>query len=366
MFSLFKRKSATEGETTFKQRVRDFWGWYAEVGPRFFQTIEAGECQNLITETSAHVDKLFPDFAWVFGTGAGGEGHSFTLSGEGVSHRQLLTRFWHSQAPRLDGWTFYPARQPGSIKGMEMEIGGQKFKPTEFWLVPTINEQSKKVHIIAWHPLFSVLGRKDCLSALFLFLDEVLGEYGTGQWIGEIKLGEEKMGDAIPLEELPAYIKKLEIEKGWKKLPPGETATGYQLKERHRELPRGDIITGTTMHPHLINEYLANDANLADPLAGTGADFVYVVFDAKMLPQGKQVQVRGEIEGILDKQLRSSSNGQLIGGAMVIENAYIDLLLFDGAESINTVRKVLVEQNLPAGTAIHYFAREKRGHRIVL
>ncbi len=68
------------------------------------------------------VNELSPGFAWVFGPGADGIGHSFTLSGEGVIHRQLLALQWLSRAPVINGWTFYAARQPGPISGHTIEI----------------------------------------------------------------------------------------------------------------------------------------------------------------------------------------------------------------------------------------------------
>ena len=76
MFSLFKRKAAASIEATFKTRVQRFWRWYTEVAPRFFQTIETGKDPNLAEEVSTKVDELIPGFAWVFGPGADGRGHS--------------------------------------------------------------------------------------------------------------------------------------------------------------------------------------------------------------------------------------------------------------------------------------------------
>src|SRR5579859_3884295 len=111
MFSLFKSKATEQKELTFKARVRDFWQWYSGVAPRFLKTIREGNCALLASEVSERTDRLYKGCAWVFGPGING-GESLTLSGEGVLHRQLLIQFWGSQVPSLDGWTFYPARQP--------------------------------------------------------------------------------------------------------------------------------------------------------------------------------------------------------------------------------------------------------------
>ena len=51
---------------------------------------------------------------------------------------------------------------------------------------------------------------------LFLFLDETLGEYGTQQWIGEIKVNNERLDQSMPLSELLEFTAQLEREKGWK------------------------------------------------------------------------------------------------------------------------------------------------------
>jgi len=123
MFGIFKRKKAGPGEITFKTRVELFWEWYAQVGPRFLETIEAGRCADLAGEVAGKVGELLPGFAWVFGPGANRVGHSFTLSGEGDFHRQLLTIHWQSQAPVLPGWTFYAARQAEGIAGKRIKFG---------------------------------------------------------------------------------------------------------------------------------------------------------------------------------------------------------------------------------------------------
>src|SRR4051812_3653372 len=83
MFSLFKKKSTRAPTTTFKTRVKIFWDWYALQAPRFYQTIEKGNCADLQDEVSEHVDRLLPGGAWEFDANPAGPGHAFTLTGEG-------------------------------------------------------------------------------------------------------------------------------------------------------------------------------------------------------------------------------------------------------------------------------------------
>lgn len=364
MLSLLKRKTI-EGPT-FKARVERFWSWYTEAAPRIYQAIEADRCQMLAKEISAKVKEVAPRFAWVFGPGANGRGHSFTLSGEGNPHQQLLTIYWLAQAPSLAGWTFYAARQPGSIRMLHMHTAGHKFNPLEFWVTPFPNRDKEKVDIKVWHPLFDKIPEEERWRVLFLFLDEVLGEYRTQQWIGEIKHDRTRLADSMPIEELNEFLTWVETEHGWKKYPPGEGYMVYRLNQQHDHFLRGDIAVGSTVHPRLINEYLKAEGNLEDPLKETGADYVFVAFDAAILPKGKQADARGEIEVFLDKWLKASASGRLLGGAWGRRNAYIDLLLFDGASSVKIVEDALRQKSLPQGTSINYFAKEKKASRVVL
>lgn len=366
MLSLFQRKSQPGTELTFKGRVRAFWDWYSQAAPRFYQVIESRDCPSLAEEVSTTVGNLIPGFAWVFGPGENGVGHSFTLSAEGHPHRQLLSLYWLAQAPALKGWTFYAARQPGSIRGQRLEIAGVSFDPLEFWVTPTLNRQSEKLDIQAWHPRFGSMAERERWTVLFLFLDEVLGEYGTQQWIGEIELGQERLTESIPLEELRDYTQCVQAETGWKKMPPGEIAVLYQMNTPHDRFLRGDVVTGTTMHARLLSEYLKAEGELEDPLAGTGADFVFVTFDAESLPKGNEAAARGKIEDALEAALKTSAAGRLLGGAWGTRHAYIDLLLFDGAQSLEIVRDALRTRSVPAGASINYFAKEKRGHRVLV
>jgi hypothetical protein len=116
----------------------------------------------------------------------------------------------------------------------------------------------------------------------------------------------------------------------------------------------------------LIREFIKANGQLPDPLAGTGADFIYVAFPATHLPKGEEVAVRGRIEDALDESLRSAASGRLIGGAMGRRNAYIDLLVFDGNKSLELVREVLLRERLPRGTTINFFAKEKAQRVVTL
>lgn len=366
MFSIFRRKSPHPALLTFNQRVDAFWQWFQRVAPRFYDTIEARRCSSLADEISGKVDELLPGFAWVFGPGANGNGHSLTLSGEGIIHRQLLALHWLSRAPAIDSWTFYAARQPGPIKGHAIEIDGLRFDPKEIWVTPVIDKEDENIDITVWHPAWERIERRQQSTVTFLFLDEALGEYGTDWWIGCVEFGSSKLAGAFPLEELAVYVGKTAAEHGWKKHVPGSVWTLYRTKKSSGDFPRGDIMTQNTCVPKLFNEFMESAGEYEDPLKGTGAYYVYISIDKSFFPKGEEVSRRGEIEEAVEKALAKIDGGRCVGGAFGTERSYSDFLIFDGDRSLNAIQQVLREQRVPAGTMIEFFAREKRGQRIAL
>lgn len=340
--------------------------WFQKVAPRFYNTIEAGKCSSLADETSAKVDELLPGLAWVFGPGANGNGHSLTVTGEGNMHRQLLALHWLSRAPVIDGWTFYAARQPGPIKGHAIEIDGLRFDPKEIWVTAAIDTEDENIDITVWHPAWERIEQRQRSTVTFLFLDEALGEYGTDWWIGRVEFGRDKLASAFPLDELAAYVERTAAEHGWKKHVPGSVWTLYETKDSSGDFPRADIVTQNTCVPKLFNDFMEAAGEYDDPLKGAGADYVYVSIDKSFFPKGGEVNRRGEIEDAIEKALAKFDGGRCVGGAFGTERSYSDFLIFDGDHSLNTIKEALRQQQVPAGTMIEFFAREKRARRIAL
>lgn len=367
MFSLFRRSPVTPPPSdTCNDRIRRFWAWFQEVGPSYYATIEEGKCGSLTEPTSKKVDEMFTGFAWVYGPGNGGKGHSFTLSGEGDEHRQLLAIHWLSQAPAIEGWSFHASRQPGPVKGHAIDIHGVRIDPKEIWVTPSIDEEEESIDLTIWHPLWPQIEKRQQWSIVFLFLDEALGEYGSKWWIGEVRLENDRLADSFPLEELPEFVDAIVEREGWKKYPPGESYAMFKIPPADKTFPRSDLVTLTTAVPQLFHDHREAEGKMEDPLENTGADYVYVSFSRDLLPAGKEVDTRYELEEALDNALKPHASGRCIGGGLGRERAYVDLLIFDGQRSLDLIVEVLKARNLPKGTTIEFFAKEKAKNRIRL
>jgi hypothetical protein len=365
MFSLFKRSRHGQSRT-FKTRVIDFWGWFAKNAERFYEMIEVKRCNELHAEVSARMDALMPGAAWVFGPGVNGSGHSFTFTGEGDPRRQLLAAYWLTQAPSLAGWTFHATKQRmPDISGHRIHFNDLVFNPLEFWLTTYVDEEDEAIDLTVWHPAFPQMAERTRWTAIFLYLDEVLGELGTQNWINEIKVSDSQLAEAMPLTELASYVDGVVAKHGWKYRLPGDSWSSYQYKEPKRGTLRDDIIAGTTCIFPFVQAVKKGHVE-TDPVEGSGADFVYVVVPRGKLPTGEEVSARGVIEEALVQRLAPAAAGQFLGGAVGLDHAYVDLLLFDGRSSLDMVADVLREQGFGPGTSIEFFAKDRASERVRL
>jgi hypothetical protein len=353
----FKKKGDTGAdEPTLKRNVTAFWEWFAGNAERFYDTIENKKCSDLTDEMVEAVDRWLPGMAWVFGPGKNRVGHSLTISGEGVRTQQMVAQYCVGRAPPLPNWTFYGSRQPRlDVEASQIRIGGDSFKTEELWIAPFVDDQNEVIDIEAWHPLFAKMDANQRGMVLFLLLDEVLGEIGTCRWIGEIKFGEGRLKDAIPIWELRDLVAKLQADKGWQKDRLGvvwerEPGGGH---------PRGDIYIGSTSNFPLVTAYDAARGPIEHPLPGLGVDLAFVRFSSACLPKGEEVSFRGQIDDALSEVLVADHSGETFGGATGLDWAYIDLMLYDGQRSLEKVIKVLRELKLPKDTHIRWFTSDK-------
>lgn len=354
-------KKAANTDPTLKQRIAEFWHWYAKNAERFYQTIENKRCSDLQPEVSEAVDRWLTGMAWVFGPGANNQGHSFTLSGEGIIFKQFIAEYWLQQAPQLEGWTFYASRQASDRSGgFVIELNEREsFKPTEFWVFPYIDRESENIDLSVWHPSMHRLDEEACFTALFLILDELLGEHGTQNWIGEIKFSGDQLKQAIPISELPEMIDQVQKEHDWKKYPPTETYSSYHLKEQETEWLRSDTVAGSSRCFRLLRNYFDAHGPCEHPLSGIGVEYVFVAVQTSFFPRGSEVDGRSKIEDEIIEAFEAAGSGISIGGATGFKNCYMDFMIYDGENSLKIVKEILRKHQVPRNTQIHFFTSDR-------
>jgi hypothetical protein len=333
MLSFFKKK---KNELTFRRNVDEFWDWFQKNSVKFKNVIDDGECSTLVNATSKATNKLIPSIGWCYGPGKSEGRHALTLSPEGNRNHQLLTAYWLKQAPKIEDWDFFPAKPGGELgEGHAIHMDDFEFAVGEIWLTTEIDEKNQEIDITAWHPHFHEISEDAAMRVTFIFLDELLGEYDTENWIGAIKLNQDKLAEAIPLLELPEYIEKLKSIHDWQKYSPCDEYSVYELPAKEKNYIRSDVFIGSTCHMALLNEFLKADGLPENPLDGTHAEFVYIRFANRIVPEGQEVDFRSQIEDRINEQLEAAHAGHSFGGAQGHESVYLDFIIFDGSKSID-------------------------------
>ena len=343
-------------ECHFLQRVDDFWAWFPTVAQEAYQDMNEGDLDGIMSRFPSEMNRLMPNLSWVFGPGKD-DGLSLTITGEGQKGKQMLAACWLNRAVELPNWSFYASRQASprtSNEGAEIDVGGNRLGLIDVRATPIVDVESQCVDLQVWHPLFEKLDEDGRWQILYLFLDEVLGEFGTQTWLGNLEF--EPGEHNLSLIDLPPYLNRLQDQHEWEKHSPLEEYTGYQTNEPVVGYPRSDVIAGYTLYPHLIFQYGQQGEPVEeDPIEGTGAEFVFVTIDNKYLPEDDPTVGREEIERIVVESLGESA--WLIGGATGIESSYLDFLLLRGDESKQKIQQALQSLNVDLGSEILSFCK---------
>lgn len=358
MINFLSRKKK---EPTFKKNVVEFWDWFTQNADSLHATINSGQAADLTDEMIRHINKLMPGMAWCFGPGKEEGNYSFTLSPEANRNLQFLSTFWLEMAPDIPKWDFYSSKQPSkNPENFVISVKERDFSLNEMWLKPEIDDQNQVFDINVWHPHFHEMDDNARYQILFLWLDEVLGEAGTEQWVGQVDFSKEEFDQAIPLLELPEFIEKQKTENAWVKPPPENAYSLYEINLSPDEFPRSDTKFGNTCNMQLVGDYFESRGDHPNLLAGSHADYVYISFPTCLLPAGEEINFRTEIEDELNKLLIENKTGRCIGSAFGSEKNYLDFIIFDGSQSLEILINGTLNSKIPSGCEVHFWASENK------
>ncbi|WP_435896166.1 hypothetical protein [Oceaniferula spumae] len=348
---------------SFRDRSRAFWRWFSENADTFYQAIENGDFDPHVETVTQRMEQLLPGAAWCFGPGENGVGHSFTLSPEGSPYMALLMTHLVKQAPDLEGWTFYDSRQASpNFDGMKMNIADETISAQEIWVTPSVDADRETIDLVCWAPVFEKLPERDRGQIIFLWLDEAIGEFQVGNRLGYIDINTSGLQNAIPLSELPDYIKEMETKHGWERKTPGEYYTGYNFREPKEFDPehvRSDIFTGTSLLYELSSDFSRDRGQMEHPLPKLGVDFIFIKIPVELFAPGQQVDERGEIEDALETVLDEQDSGIVLGGAAGHQAMYVELAILDAEHALSAIRKVLEESEFGKAAQVYYFDKER-------
>lgn len=345
-------------QKTYRQRILEFWDWFPAQAPSIDAALRSKDPHEAMAIFVAEVRERISGLAWVFGRGEEDGRRSFTVTGEGQAVRQLLAQFWLENATPVTHWDFYNAKQPAavdSLNNMVIEVADQRVDFNTVQIQTTADLDQHQVDLVIWHPVFQRLEEEDRFKIVFLLLDELLGELGTQNRLGKIDI--EPNEGPMPLLELRDFLDQTWKENDWDDPEPSARFTGYGFEDPTDNFLRSDTVAGFTCTPHVVFEYLEKGGPLDDdPLEGTGASLMFVELTQAGLDHlDSPIDYRNGIEELVTAYL-AGGGGYLTGAATGVNHAYLDLILFDGENSLAAVRDA-VSKGHEGTYEIHPFAK---------
>lgn len=165
-----------------------FWRWWQTARQPLAKAIDERRVEEWTDPLSDHVYAIDPGLAWELGPGVK-SAHHLCVTSEGNAVLRVTAERWLSRAPAPDAlWEYYPARQPsrGDPK-MTLEMGGVELDYDGFRVGIDVDETRRTVAVKVHHPKLGELSERQRSTAMFLMLDDWLGEDGVERWIGHAK-----------------------------------------------------------------------------------------------------------------------------------------------------------------------------------
>ncbi len=345
---------------SFKKRCEIFWQAFIEKRDALSACISSPDSIHGVEIVNEMLERSQLKMAFMMGFN--GEKYEFFFSPEGNKNVQFLTRCLIDMCPDIPGWLFYPAKQPSDIEkltGMKVQVSEQvSASPETLFILPVLNEDSKKFDIKVFNEAFKILPEKDCVFITFLLLDEALGEYGTELFVGGLETVKEPLEGSIDLLTFRNRVEgyKLEIEFD-AETTPDQLYSIYQVRppEKEEYALREDVFLVSTSNVETFHNYRQKNV-----LADYGASYIFIVLDLSQFDMDNYLEQRDEISDKIDLEMQNSNDGFVVGYATGKVNCYIDLIIFDGENSIQALKNALGKSLPGMHGSIHYIEKEKQ------
>lgn len=126
---------------------------------------------------------------------------------------------------------------------------------------------------------------------------------------------------------------------------------------------RQDIIAGASGCMPLLKAYAAGDTQLMDTLQQQGCSAGFLAYNHTGRPRQSWIELRAQLEQQLAQAAQHS--GVLLGGAVGTEFSYLDFLIFNLPEFLETATSCLAPYKLD-GLSFHLFRRDAMGVSLCL
>ncbi|ANU12062.1 hypothetical protein BBH88_18260 [Planococcus antarcticus DSM 14505] len=186
-----------------KNRVAAFWGWFIDNKEAYFELNEFGR-DKLFSQLEKKLHKVNRHLAFEFGESLVAGKREFIVSADGVVEAFEDVIELVGNAPVLNNFDLIGFRQPHNE---EFSVAYGDIELTWGDIFFTFEEDREEVNLTIYIKGFTEENEDEFISASFILLDTVIGEYNVGMRIGEIEFTSyEDQPDVRPIKELQSLF----------------------------------------------------------------------------------------------------------------------------------------------------------------
>ena len=344
----------------FEERVNKFWKWFYEnekIISDYIDKKSSMSSDEVIEFVSNGVSLISNNLSFEFGGN-----YEFTFTVEGKEYLFYLTpRIVSAMPDKLKGkWKFFPYMQNNNVENFNFNMYDNNLSFKEILVSAEFDADSKLFNCKFYNEKLNKLEENDVYNVFYKMLDISIGENISHLYIGDCFKSDKKLDDMIDLTKLYDFIintlKNINEDKEII-LDPINRFTVYQFKynsQADRVLYREDIIIGNTCYMELIYDYIHYNVNSIVNISKMGARAAYLVyyisdnkdnnFDSEMILNERN-KITDELESVMGKKGSGEEIGIILGNALGVTCAYIDLLLYNQDEFIKRAKEVLKNYN---------------------
>lgn len=186
-----------------KDKRAAFWEWFEDNKEAYFDLDDSGR-DKLFNQLEKKLHKVNRHLAFELSEGLVDGKREFIVSADGMVEAFDAVINLVGQAPDLPLFTIVAFRQPQeeevSIEYGEIELSWED-------IFCTFEKDSDEVNLILYIKGFTEDNEDEFVSASFILLDTIIGEYNAGMRIGEIEFTSyEGQPDVRPVKELQSLF----------------------------------------------------------------------------------------------------------------------------------------------------------------
>ncbi len=327
----------------FAGRVEKFWNWFMDneqklsdmISPRIQE--EADDFVAFIHEGTALIsENMYYNL--------GGD-YEFSFSVEGWPDLFILYPYIISRMPEClkAKWKFYPFNH-GTDKAFGFRMYGADIDTARIMVRASYIERSGQFDISYYENSLNALAKNESDSAMWVILENTLGEGVSFKYIDGIEQALESGDDMIPLSELRTHIKETLEAHGQQFFDnPKDIYSTYRLNPQESDELRYDVIIGSTCLDSVVADYYNDSTDIFDHINSFGAQAVFIAFPNPDDIDGNDIlNLRHDIEDRISADILEPMNlGKVLGGASGIHSSYIDLIVYDLITFIHAVKPLL-------------------------